>query len=124
MPLAEPEMEIFTGTGSAQFSIYAPQYPKASIIQASRIEDGDGSIMMAEMTTDDALATVAEFYRQTLTDKVFTIRESKKGAGISIMGERPSAGLSVIIGLDPVAGGGTRISLSDSSMVFTPSGSE
>ena len=117
VPPEKVETQLKTGVGSAQFSIYAPQYPGSDVIGASHIIDGSGGVTMVTMESEDDLATVSEFYRRELTNKAFDVRLTKKGDGLTIMAERMSAGLSVMIALDHRDGGGTRIELSDTTTI-------
>lgn len=112
---AKPEQELLTGAGSAQFPIYAPQYPGSTIADASRFTDAAGGLTMVLMTTPDDLPTVSEFYRRGLAEKGFRPKLNKAGKGLSIAGARSSAGLSVLIGLQPRDEGGTSIELTDTS---------
>ncbi len=112
---ATPEQELRTGSGSARFSFYAPQYPGSQIVDAANYRNKDGELMMVELSTPDDLATVSEYYRGELAKLSFRPNLQKEGSGLSIRGVRPSAGLSVLISLQPREGGGTTIQLTDTS---------
>ena len=116
----KPDSQLYTGSGSAQFSIYAPQYPGSIIVEAARYEDALGGTMMAVMTTPDDPVEVAEFYRRELASKAFRPRiqaKSMPGGGerTLISGGRPSAGLDVMVSITKGADGLTRIELADNA---------
>lgn len=107
--------EIMVGAGSAEFSIYAPQYPGSAVVEASRFNDASGTMMIASMTTPDDVADVTEFYRRTLRAMGFKPRLRGKGHDAFITGERKSAGISVLVTVKPIPNNGTRIDLTDTT---------
>lgn len=115
VPPEKPESQLFTGSGSARFSIYAPQYPGASVIEAARFEGTDGGTMMAVMTTPDDPVEVVEFYRSTLANKGFRPKVSGKGERTLVNGYRPSAGLDVMVSVARGPDDLTRIELTDNA---------
>ena len=119
-PPEPPESQLYTGTGSAQFSLYAPQYPGASVVEAARFDDAAGGTMMVVMTTPDDPVEVTEFYRSALADKGFRPRVQAKsrrsgGERTLVSGGRPSAGLDVMVSITKEADGLTRIELADNA---------
>lgn len=115
-PPAPPKDELYTGSGSARFSIYAPQYPGSTVVEAARFDDAGGSgTMMAVMTTRDDPVDAAEFYRAALASKGFRPRVSGKGGRTLINGARPTAGLDVMVSVTRQADGLTRIELADNA---------
>lgn len=114
-PPEKPESQLYTGTGSAQFSLYAPQYPGSDVVEAARFEDAVGGTMMAVMSSRDDPVEVAEFYRAALADKGFRPRVRGEGERTLVSGGRPSAGLDVMISITKTADGLTRIELADNA---------
>ena len=118
-PPEKPESQLYTGTGSAQFSLYAPQYPGSDVVEAARFEDAVGGTMMVVMTSRDDPVEVAEFYRAALADKGFRPRVRGEGERTLVSGGRPSAGLDVMISITKTADGLTRIELADNANMTT-----
>ncbi len=117
IPEKQDQPDIYVGAGSAQFSIYAPQYPGSTVIEASRFEDGSGTTMIASMTTEDKVDEVADYYRNVLDEKGFEPSRASDGNGptaqTTIAGGRASAGISVLVTIQSIPNNGTRIDLSD-----------
>lgn len=111
--------DIYVGAASAQFSIYAPQYPGSTVIEASRMADANGMMMMASMTTPDSVEKVSDYYRNALDEKGFAPKATIEGDRLqrkaTIAGNRPSAGLSVLISIQSIPNNGTRIDLTDTT---------
>lgn len=112
--------EIMVGAGSAEFSIYAPQYPGSTVVEASRFADTEGTMMIASITTPDNVSDVTEFYRRALADKGFKPKLRGKGQEAFIAGERASAGISVLVTVKPIPNNGTRIDLTDTTRLGRP----
>lgn len=111
------EPQILVGRGSAQFPLYAPQYPGSAIIGATRFADTTGTTMIASLTTADNEVDVTEFYRRELSKAGFNPKLRTIKGTTSLVGERPSAGLSVLIGVTVDADGQTRIDVTDTSTI-------
>lgn len=122
-PEIRDKPDIYVGAGSAQFSIYAPQYPGSTIIEASRFEDSTGTMMIASVTTPDTVRQVADYYHMVLKEKGFDPDRTSDGRGaaahITITGVRPSAGISVLVTIQSIPNNGTRIDLSDTTRTNT-----
>ena len=123
VPPEKSAVEIFTGAGSAEFSIYAPQYPGSTVIDASRFGDSNGVTVIASMTTPDSIGKVSDYYREALEEKGFDPRVDTSGVGrdskIMVIGDRPSAGISVLVTIQSIPNNGTRIDLSDTTRTNT-----
>ena len=120
-----PQTQIFSGSGAAEFPIYAPQYPGSIVTNAQNMVDPAGSMMMIELSTADDPAKVAAFYNAVLKDKAFRPALREQNGQWIITAARPSAGLAVLVsvaaGRDGQAGGATA-SLTISNYILTPQG--
>ena len=75
------------------------------------------------MTTPDSIGKVSDYYREALEEKGFDPRVDTSGVGrdskIMVIGDRPSAGISVLVTIQSIPNNGTRIDLSDTTRTNT-----